>query len=62
MMDAQAILTVWLLIQLPVGLCRNVRLCKLENKTERQLMGGQIGTTFRFVGMFACLYFGGFYN
>lgn len=61
-MTAQAILTIWLLMQLPAGMYRNVKYSNLKGETEMQLIGGQIGVAFKFAGMFACLYFGGFYD
>jgi len=73
-MDAQTILTVWLLVQWPIGIYRNIKLAGLEGKPDCQKIGEQIlyesvyqsaaviGTNIKFVGMFACLYFGGFYN
>ena len=61
-MPFNTILTIWLLIQLFMQLYRNVKMCRLENKNDSVMLGGQFGIISKFIGMFACLYYGGFYG
>lgn len=61
-MNWQIILTVWLVVQMVVGVCSQPKLNKLKNETEYQLIGSIAGVILRFVGIFICLYMGGFYT
>ncbi len=60
-MNWQVFLTVWLIIQMVVGVCSQPKLNKLKNETDMQLKGSIAGVTMKFVGIFICLYMGGFY-
>ena len=61
-MNWQIFLTVWLVVQLVVGVCSQPKLNKLKNQTEGLLKGSIGGVALKFVGMFLCLYMGGFYG
>ena len=61
-MTIQIFLTLWLLLQMYVGTKRNVEYMRLKQRSENKVIIMAIGTVLRFVGIFACLYFGGWYN
>lgn len=61
-MSYQTFLTVWLIIQMVVSICRQPKVCKLEGKNDYQLIGALAGATMKYLGMFFCLYMGGFYE
>lgn len=61
-MNYQILLTVWLVLQMVVGVCSQPKLNKLKGETDLQLKGAIAGVTLKFVGIFLCLYMGGFYS
>lgn len=61
-MTVQIFLTAWLIVQMVFGTLRAVEFARLKKLDENKVIGNAIGTVFKFVGIFACLYFGGFYN
>ena len=61
-MNYQLILTIWLILQMVVSLSSQPKLNKLKSETPAQLNGSIAGTALKFVGMFLCLYLGGFYS
>ena len=61
-MNWQIFLTCWMLVQLIGSTIKAVSDNERDNKTKHQLMGALAGTIVKFIGMFACLYFGGFYS
>jgi hypothetical protein len=61
-MNWQIFLTAWLLVQLITSTVRAVRYCRLLGKNENDVIAGAIGNTVRIVGIFLCLWAGGFYT
>jgi hypothetical protein len=61
-MTVQVFLTVWLVLQIICRCCRQPELNRLREQTEKQLVAAIGGNVLWGIGMFACLYYGGFYN
>ena len=60
-MSWQVFLTLWLCVQMIGNLCSQVSLNKLRKENELHLMASIVGVVMKFLGIFACLYFGEFY-
>ncbi len=60
-MTWQVFLTGWLVVQLIVGCAAQPKVAKVLGKTDAQLMGAIAGTAIKIIGIFICLWFGGFY-
>lgn len=61
-MNWQLFLSVWLFVQMVVGTVRSVRYARLRNEKENIVIASAVGSVIKIMGMYACLYFGGFYS
>jgi len=58
----QFTLTIWLLVMLTTEYKKEPIFCALQGKGDLYLKGRLFGIVFRFIVIFALLYYGGFYQ
>lgn len=61
-MNWQVFLTVWLLIQMVASTASQPKVSRLKGHNDGQLVSSIAGNIMKFIGIFTCLYFGGFYS
>jgi len=61
-MTWQIFLSAWLFLQCVVGAASIPGRYRELGKTDMQAAGAVAGTILKFTGIFACLYFGGYYS
>ena len=54
--------TLWIILQTAVKTARQPKLCRLENKTDAQLIGAIMGAVLWGAGMIGALYMAGLYS